>query len=170
MENLIEKIEKILVRGLKICGCLMLLLYLFVWSKNPAPKFYYIEDEVEEQISEYVEETQEERDIKIRLTVYNPVTEQCDSTPDITADNSKIDMKKLKKGNLRWVAVSRDLLAMSGFGEKIKIHCPGDPSLSGVYEIHDVMNARYRESVDVLFHQDIRTHGAYKANLEFLRD
>ena len=167
MEKLIEKIEKILIYTLIICGVMILLLYLFVWSRDSAPQ-YYEEDEKEVYIIE--EEIESKKDkIGIRLTVYNPVSDQCDSTPDITADNSKIDMRKLKNGNLRWVAVSRDLLAKSGgFGKKIKIHCPGDPSLSGIYEIHDVMNKRYRESVDVLFHQDIRTVGAYKANLEFL--
>ena len=47
---------------------------------------------------------------KVTVTVYNPVMEQCDSTPLITADNSEIDLKKLKQGKLKWVAVSRDLL------------------------------------------------------------
>ena len=38
----------------------------------------------------------------ITLTFYNPVKEQCDKDPHITADGSKIDLKKLHSGQLRW--------------------------------------------------------------------
>ena len=46
----------------------------------------------------------------VTLTTYNAVASQCDNTPLITADGTKIDMKKLKKGKIKYCAVSRDLL------------------------------------------------------------
>ena len=45
----------------------------------------------------------------VTLTTYNAVARQCDNTPLITADGTKIDVKKLKKGNIKYCAVSRDL-------------------------------------------------------------
>jgi aspartate carbamoyltransferase regulatory subunit len=45
---------------------------------------------------------------KVKGTVYHAVEAQCDNTPLITADNSKIDTSIVNE--LRWVALSRDLL------------------------------------------------------------
>lgn len=45
---------------------------------------------------------------KVKGTVYHAVEAQCDKTPLITADNSVIDTSKVNE--LRWVALSRDLI------------------------------------------------------------
>ena len=63
-------------------------------------------------------ETTEENNMKknkntithVKVTCYQPVEAQCDSDPLTTADGSKIDLHKLKKGNVKWCAISRDLL------------------------------------------------------------
>lgn len=43
----------------------------------------------------------------VTLTTYNAVASQCDDSPLVTADGTKIDMKKLKKGTIKYCAVSR---------------------------------------------------------------
>ena len=45
-----------------------------------------------------------------RATTYNAEVNQCDSDPLTTADGSRIDLDKLANGQLRWCALSRDLI------------------------------------------------------------
>jgi len=86
-------------------------------------------------------------------TIYNPVAAQCDSDPLTTADNSLIDLDKLKKKEIRWIALSRDLLARWGgpydYGDSIYIHHP-DKRIRGVWTVHDTMNARFTKRMDFL--------------------
>jgi len=86
-------------------------------------------------------------------TIYNPVAAQCDSDPLTTADNSLIDLDKLKKKEIRWIALSRDLLARWGgpynYGDSIYIHHP-DKRIRGVWIVHDTMNARFSKRMDFL--------------------
>src|SRR5262245_30755458 len=44
------------------------------------------------------------------LTVYNPTARQCDSSPLITASNARIDIDKLLRQQIRWMALSRNML------------------------------------------------------------
>ena len=160
--------EKILRKGIKYFSLWFLCMTLFVWE-TPKPR-EWTEEEIE--YSYAPDEYSDEEDWnKVTVTVYNPVVEQCDSTPLITADNSKIDMAKLKQGKLRWVAVSRDLLKSGKvkYGGKVKINCKEDPTLSGVYTVHDTMHPRWKKHVDILAHQDARTTGMYKeVEVEYL--
>ena len=87
---------------------------------------------------------------KVTATVYNPVSGQCDDSPLITADCSKIDLEQLRSGELKWVALSRDLLEYFNYGDKIYIHSKSDPSINGIYEVHDTMNIRYTNYIDIL--------------------
>lgn len=84
----------------------------------------------------------------VTLTYYHPVKEQTNHDPEHMADNSKIDMRKLKNGKLKWCAISRDLLYMFPKNKPKKIWIEG----FGYYEVHDVMNKRYKHSVDILVH------------------
>ena len=159
--------EKILNIGIKFCLVWFTSLSLFVWE--PLKPRYWTEIEEEQpRIEDEFEDWN-----KVCVTVYNPVVEQCDSDPYITADNSEINMAKLKQGKLKWVAVSRDLLknGVVKYGEKIKIECKEDPSLSGVYTIHDTMHPRWKKHIDILAHQEIRTTGKYyEVDVEYLGD
>ena len=85
----------------------------------------------------------------VTLTVYQPDENQCDKTPLTTADNTKINLKKLKKGQLKYCAVSRDLLAFIPYGSLIEIDG------HGVYEVHDTMHERYKHYVDILQHKSL---------------
>ena len=159
--------EKILRKGIKYFLIWFLCMTLFVWE-TPKPvewteetEYFYVDDEFLEK---------EEDWSKVTVTVYNPVIEQCDSTPLTTADNSEIDMRKLKQGKLKWVAVSRDLLKNGKvkYGDRIRLKCK-DKSLSGVYTVHDTMNPRWEKRVDILAHQDNRTYGKQEnVEIEYL--
>ena len=160
--------EKILRKGIWFFSVWFICMTLFVWE-TPKPvewteektEYSFVEDE-------FLEE--KENWNKVTVTVYNPVIEQCDSTPLITADNSEIDMRKLKQGKLKWVAVSRDLLKNGKvkYGDRIRLKCK-DKSLSGVYTVHDTMNPRWEKRVDILAHQDNRTYGMQRnVKIEYL--
>ena len=79
------------------------------------------------------------------VTVYHPVMSQTDSTPLETADGTWIDLDALARGELRYCAVSRDLLARWGgpleYGDTITVRGCGD--FDGEWVIHDTMNRRY---------------------------
>lgn len=159
--------EKILRKGIKYFSIWFLCMILFVWEA-PKPREWTEETEYSFVDDKYQKE--EEDWSKVTVTVYNPVIEQCDSTPLITADNSEIDLKKLKQGKLKWVAVSRDLLKNRKvkYGGRVRLKCK-DKSLSGVYIVHDTMNPRWEKRVDILAHQDIRTYGKQEnVEIEYL--
>lgn len=74
--------------------------------------------------------------IDVEVTAYNPVLEQCDSTPELNAI-----MEKVKPGT---VAVSRDLWERGWtFGKKIYLRG------LGVFRVADLMNPRHNNHVDV---------------------
>ena len=84
----------------------------------------------------------------VTLTYYQPVKEQCDNKPLVTADGSKINLNHLKSGKIRWCAISRDLLYLFPKGKPKRIYIEG----FGTYQVRDVMNRRFRHSVDILIH------------------
>lgn len=86
---------------------------------------------------------------RVLATKYNPTVQQCDSDPYTTADLSKIDKSKLKSLELRWIAISRDLLPEYPYGTVVEIKC-SNPKLNGLWEVHDVMNARHKFRIDFL--------------------
>ena len=99
-----------------------------------------------------------------RATVYNAVVEQCDADPFTTADGSKIDKAKLEAGKLRWIALSQDLVDDSykaklhpglfkgkfKFGDTVKVESLKHSFMNGLWVVRDVMNKRYRQSMDFL--------------------
>lgn len=97
----------------------------------------------------------------VTLTVYNPVESQCDDTPLVTANGTKIDLEKLKKGEIKYCAVSRDLLPEIPYGSIIYIEGHGE------YEVVDTMNRRIKMGVDIL--QDVSEKGFKKTNIRILK-
>lgn len=100
---------------------------------------------------------------KVTATRYNPVEGQCNSQPLITADMSKISLSKLKRGKIRWIAVSRDLRKIYKYGDVVEIKAKDgdDNSINGLYEVHDTMNKRFTDRIDILTHID-NPHGQGK--------
>lgn len=117
-----------------------------------------------------VEETVKHDTIHLnRATRYNPTPSQCDGSPFNTADGTYIDPTKLKNKEFRWCALSWDLMddayrrkvrhedwAWRGtieFGDTIYVESESKPFINGKWIVHDVMNGRYRKSIDFLVHQ-----------------
>lgn len=100
---------------------------------------------------------------EVTVTRYNPVESQCNSQPLITADMSKISLSKLKRGEIRWIAVSRDLRKIYKYGDVVEIKAKNgdDDSINGLYEVHDTMNKRFTDRIDILTHVD-NPHGQGK--------
>jgi len=94
--------------------------------------------------------------LKLIGTVYNPVKAQCNEDFLTTADNSKISLRKLKKQQLRWVALSRNYLKRWGgefnYGDTIYV-ISKDTTITGKWVIHDTMNKRYKNNIDFLFYK-----------------
>jgi hypothetical protein len=105
------------------------------------------------------------------LTVYHPTKRQCDKTPLITASNSKINVDDLKNQQVRWMAVSRDLLKRwkgeFQYGDTVLV-TSGDPQIDGFWVIQDTMNKRYKKRGDLLFDSQVRKSGKWK-NVEISR-
>ena len=99
----------------------------------------------------------------VTLTTYNAVASQCDNTPLITADGTKIDVKKLKKGKIRYCAVSRDLLWCIPLGSVI--HIEGH----GYYEVRDTMNERFNHYIDILQHTSQKNFKKEKIRVEVVK-
>lgn len=99
------------------------------------------------------------------LTIYNPVEGQCDDSPLITANNSRIDLGKLRRKEIRWMALSRDLLKRwhgeFNYGDTVLLDA-GDSDIDGLWVINDNMNQRWRKRGDLLFHSDSRSTGMWK--------
>lgn len=84
----------------------------------------------------------------VAVTCYQPLESQCDSDPLVTADGSKINLKKLKNKEIKWCAVSRDLLWLFPKDKPKRVHIEG----FGDYEVRDVMNKKWNHRVDILIH------------------
>ena len=82
----------------------------------------------------------------VTITTYNAVRSQCDRSPLITADGTKIDHNKVRSGEQKIVAISRDLLYAIPLGSIIDIEGYGR------YEVRDTMNSRFNHSIDILQH------------------
>jgi len=91
----------------------------------------------------------------VTTTVYYPEVNQTDSTPLITADNSYIDTTKLVKNQIKWIALSRDLLTRWGgkfnYGDTV---CVQGTDLDGFYIVRDTMNKRFKKYSDILVHSN----------------
>jgi hypothetical protein len=103
--------------------------------------------------------------IELTGSVYNATVKQCDADPLTTASTSKINLKKLKKGQIRWVALSRDLLKR--WGGKIdyndSIYIIGGEK-EGWWVVKDCMNKRYKNRVDFLTYKEKR----FKENVKII--
>ena len=99
----------------------------------------------------------------VTLTTYNAVASQCDDSPLITADGTKIDLKKLKKGEIKYCAVSRDLLWCIPLGSVV--HIEGH----GYYEVRDTMNERFNHYIDILQHKSQKNFKKEKIRVEVIK-
>lgn len=88
---------------------------------------------------------------KVIATYYQPKTEQCEGNPLVTASGRVIDLDRLERGEIQWIAVSRDLRKYYKYGDLVEVVCREDPSVSGVYTVTDTMNERHKNTIDFLW-------------------
>ena len=148
-------------------ACLTILC-LFIMDRNKQIRQYKIQeqhnlqlldtlqlelDNLRDEIKELLQQMDSMPDVifkQVRATMYHPVEEQCDDTPLITADGSKIDPYNVSNWN--WIAVSQHMLTRNGgplnYGDTVYIF--GTEHKDGVYVIKDCMNKRKRNQIDFL--------------------
>jgi 3D (Asp-Asp-Asp) domain-containing protein len=98
-------------------------------------------------------------------SAYNANTNQCDDSPTITGDGSKIDTKRASQ--LRWIAISQDMLNCEyrkslllcertnlykgkiQYGDTVWIESSNE-KINGWWVVHDTKNVRYKNSIDFL--------------------
>ena len=99
------------------------------------------------------------------LTIYHPISNQCDNSPLITANNSHIDLDKLSRNEIRWMALSRNLLKRwngeFNYGDTVVLQS-GDPAIDGLWVVNDNMNKRFKDRGDLLFHPGTRSGGIWR--------
>ena len=92
----------------------------------------------------------DEYGIVVDVTMYQPVYPQTDTTPDITADGTRIRISKAS--NYKFVALSRNLLKRWGgpfdYGDFVLLK--GTEGKDGVYQVTDTMNPKWVNVVDIL--------------------
>ena len=85
-------------------------------------------------------------------TMYSPTLAQCDATPNITADGTKINPNHASQ--YRYVALSRDLLERWGgpfqYGEYIAVEGTQRGKHDGIWQVRDTMNPKWLKRVDFL--------------------
>jgi len=88
--------------------------------------------------------------IEVDVTMYRPTKYETDSTPNITADGTKIKISEASR--YRFVAVSRNLLERWGgflnYGDFVLLKDAGHKD--GIYRVKDTMSARWVNVVDIL--------------------
>ena len=101
--------------------------------------------ELRDELSHY-----DEYGIEVDVTMYQPNEIQCDDTPNITADGTKIRISKASE--YKFVALSRNLLKRWGgpfdYGDFILLR--GADKKDGVYQVRDTMNPKWVNVVDIL--------------------
>ena len=92
----------------------------------------------------------EDTGIAVKVTMYHPVSEQTDSTPNILADGTRI--RTQEASNYKFIAVSRNLLSRWGgwlnYGDFILLK--GTDNKDGVYQVKDTMHPRWVNRIDIL--------------------
>jgi len=93
--------------------------------------------------------------IPVKVTMYQPVSRQTDSTPNILADGTRIRVREAS--NYKYIAVSRNLLKRWGgfleYGDWILLR--GTDHKDGVYQVRDTMNKRWVNRIDILESVDV---------------
>ena len=88
--------------------------------------------------------------MNLTVTMYQPVSYQTDSTPNILADGTRI--RTQSASDYKFIAVSRNLLKRWGgwldYGDFIVLS--GTSGKDGVYQVKDTMNKRFVNRIDIL--------------------
>ena len=101
----------------------------------------------------------------VTVTMYQPVSYQTDSTPNILADGTRI--RANEASNYKFIAVSRNLLKRWGgwldYGDFILLK--GTDGKNGVYQVRDTMHQRWVNRVDILESVGVKPYKFTEASL-----
>ena len=96
--------------------------------------------------------------IEVDVTMYQPTRHQTDSTPNITADGTRIKISRAS--DYKFVALSRNLLSRWGgpfeYGDFILIK--GTEGKDGVYQVRDTMNPKWVNMVDIIESTNVKPY------------
>ena len=105
---------------------------------------------LQEKVHQNSQDTWGVLEFDVTVTMYNPHVGQTDSTPNETADGTKINPNKASE--YRYVALSRDLIARWGgpfeYGDYVIIK--GTIGYDGIYQVRDTMASKFINRVDIL--------------------
>ena len=104
---------------------------------------------------------------KVVVTMYHPVADQTDDTPNITADGSVIKINNASE--YKYVAVSRNMLTNNGgflrYGDYVWVDAG---KKSGVYQVRDTMAERWINRIDILESPGVKPYKYNNASLRRL--
>ena len=115
---------------------------------------------LQEKLDEY-----ETEGMHVTVTMYQPVRNQTDSTPNILADGTRIRTREAS--NYKFIAVSRNLLKRWGgwldYGDFVLLK--GTTGKDGVYQVRDTMNPRWVNRIDILESLHVNPYKFEKAKI-----
>lgn len=120
-------------------------------------------DEIDREIKAHRDDIEDENTHYVDATVYNALKAQTNSQPNITASNKRIKNVH-KAGDLRWIAVSRDLAEKIPFGSKVEVSGITGPDAdyyNGIWQVEDLMNKRFDRKIDFLVDSNVKL-GSWK--------
>ena len=92
---------------------------------------------------------QEAHQLKVTVTMYHPVPEQTDSTPNVTADGTVFRIENAS--DYRYIAVAQNMLVRNGgfldYGDWVVVDAG---KKSGLYQVRDTMARRWTNRIDIL--------------------
>ncbi len=98
--------------------------------------------------------------VVVDVTMYRPNVRETDSTPNITADGTRIRISKAS--DYKYVALARNLLKRWGgpfdYGDFILIKGTTNGHKDGVYNVRDTMNPKYVNYVDILESNNVKPY------------
>ena len=98
--------------------------------------------------------------VVVDVTMYRPNKRETDSTPNITADGTRIRISKAS--DYKYVALSRNLLKRWGgpfdYSDFILIKGTTNGHKDGVYQVRDTMNPKYVNYVDILESNNVKPY------------
>ena len=107
------------------------------------------------------------RKLKVTVTMYHPVPEQTDSTPNITADGTVFRIENAS--DYRYIAVSQNMLIRNGgfldYGDWVVVSAC---EKSGLYQVRDTMHRRWINRIDILESPGVRPYKYNNASLQKL--
>ena len=133
----------------------------FLTDKNIQLKSLVTENvNLKEKLSTY-----ETEGMDVTVTMYEPLSYQTDSTPNILADGTRIKVQKASE--YRFIAVSRNLLKRHGgwldYGDFVLLK--GTSHKDGVYQVRDTMNKRFVNRIDILESPGVAPYKFSKAKI-----